>query len=252
MTVNLSQIQLNEPRLLPETYTQNTSDDSFQRQLDNEQKRLVIMFSPYGQIDFNSWFSYSDLSVQSQPRTSRASLFSDIEFSPAENHSTNSYYSAQTENIDQPSAADRSFSRIADHYFGRQAQPVLQDILARTGWLTPNIAARPDMLLAQLDGKLLSKLDLQHLVDEIVSQVKMVQAKGRTELTLGLKPENLGEILMTLIARSGMISIEIQANDEVKKLIQAQLRDLEIALKKAKVNVADIKVVSSEEVSPHA
>ena len=129
---------------------------------------------------------------------------------------------------------------------------MLQDLLIKTGWLTPNIAARPDMLLAQLDGKLLSKIDLQYLVDQIVNQVKMVQAKGKTELTLGLKQENLGELLLILTIRSGMISIEIQANDEVKKLIQAQLRDLEIALKKAKVRVAEIRVVSSEEVSHHA
>ena len=108
MTVQLSQTQLIEPRLLPETYAQSSSDNSFQQQLDDEQKRLVMMFSPYGQLDFNSWFSYSDLSVQSNSRTSTARLFSDIEFSPADT------YSSQTKDTDQSSVADRSLSQVSN------------------------------------------------------------------------------------------------------------------------------------------
>ncbi|MFH1577429.1 MAG: hypothetical protein ABID35_07785, partial [Candidatus Margulisiibacteriota bacterium] len=76
MTVQLSQIQTLEPRLLPDSFSQNSSDNSFQRYLDNEQKRLGLMFSPFGQLDFYSWFSYSDFSSQTDRATGQVNLFS--------------------------------------------------------------------------------------------------------------------------------------------------------------------------------
>ncbi|MBU0672779.1 MAG: flagellar hook-length control protein FliK, partial [Candidatus Margulisbacteria bacterium] len=122
----------------------------------------------------------------------------------------------------------------------------------QTGWLTPNIEAQPQLYLAQLQGKLLSKLDLQSLVDEIISQVNLVKEKGKVELTVGLRPKDLGEIILTLTSRSGMISIAIQAPDGTRKALEDELAELELALKKAKVNLAEIRIVNLKEVNQHA
>ncbi|MEE8638471.1 MAG: flagellar hook-length control protein FliK [Candidatus Margulisiibacteriota bacterium] len=141
---------------------------------------------------------------------------------------------------------------MANYYSAKSVQPILQDLLMKTGWLVPNLEASPPFYLAGLEGKLLNKLDLQFLVDQILLQVKIVKEKGKVELTLGLRPENLGEILLTLTSKSGMVSIQIQAPEETRKLIEAELKELELALKKAKVNLAGIKILATKEVGKDA
>ena len=110
----------------------------------------------------------------------------------------------------------------------------------------------PLFFQSNIEGKLLNKFDLQYLVDKILSQVKLLKEKGKVELTLGLKPENLGEILLTLTSRSGMVSIQIQAPEETRKLIDAELKELELALKKAGVNLEEIKILAAKELDKHA
>ena len=90
------------------------------------------------------------------------------------------------------------------------------------------------------------------MVDQIVTQAKLVREKGQTQLTLGLKPENLGEIIMTLTSRSGMIGIQIQASEETKKLLESLANELEQALKRSKINVAEIRIIGNQEVNKHA
>jgi flagellar hook-length control protein FliK len=250
VTVQVTQIQPTEPRLFQDTYTQTNSDNSFQNYLENEQKRLTMLFSPFNQFDFGSWFGYPELSFQTAPVENNVNLFSDSEMLPTGTYGTNT----QNQEISPQnplSASNPVFEQIASYYSASPTQATLQELLMKTGWLVPNMQASPQLYMAQLEGKMLNKLDLQFLVDQIVTQVKMIKEKGQTELTLGLKPENLGEIILSLTSRSGMISISIQAPEETRKLLEALLSELELALKKAKVNLADIKIVSPEEVNQH-
>ncbi|MFH1683252.1 MAG: flagellar hook-length control protein FliK [Candidatus Margulisiibacteriota bacterium] len=232
---------------MPDSYTQNSSNNSFQRYLDNEQKRLAFSFSPFGQFNFGSWFSYPDFSVQSEQATASVNLFSDIDLTPPESAAQNS----ETNVKNEPALPKPADSQIANYYANKPAQNALQDLLMKTGWLAPNSEANSQLYLAQLQGKLLNKLDLQYLVDQILAQVKLVKEKGKAELTVGLRPKELGEILLILTSRSGMISIQIQAPDEARKLIEDDLLELELALKKAKVNLAEIKIIDPKEVSKH-
>lgn len=248
MTVQITQIQPNEPRLLPDSSTQNAADNSFQNHLENEQKRLGLMFSPFGSFNFNSWFSYPDFSFQAESGYQTPSLFSDLNLTAAETTAQNFENTQQNANNGSTLAAP-AYSQLAD-YFATQA--TLQELLLKTGWLTPNSEISPQFYLAQLQGKLLGKLDLQSLVDQILSQIKLVKEKGKVELTVGLRPKDLGEILLTLTSRSGMISIQIQAPDETRKLLEEELLELELALKKANVNLAEIKIAHPKEVSEDA
>ena len=89
MTVQVSQIQSLEPRLLPDAYTQNASNNSFHHYLENEQKRLALMFSPFGQFNFNSWFSYPDFFTQPDTSTNKVNLFSGIDLTASETAAKN-------------------------------------------------------------------------------------------------------------------------------------------------------------------
>lgn len=250
MTVQLSQIQPHEPDLLQDSSTQNSSDNSFQKYLDEEQKRLAFLLSPFSQFNFGSWFAYSDPNSNADNPANKVNLFSDLELISSEKYAGGAQNS-QTNIEDQSPIPNRSPQQTTNNYFAKPAQILLQELLAKTGWLSPNLEASPLFLQAQLAGKLLSKLDLQFLIDQILSQVKLVKEKGKVELTLGLKPENLGEILLTLTSRSGMISIQIQAPEETKKIIEAELAELELALKKAKINLEEIKILATKEADRH-
>ncbi|MBN2057362.1 MAG: flagellar hook-length control protein FliK [Candidatus Saganbacteria bacterium] len=250
MTVQFTQIPATEPRLLPDTRVQTASENSFQNYLDTEQKRLALMFCPFGQLDLSTWWSSLMASAENGTQSSGIRLFSDLEPAarPNDTAEQNTLSRGEGQNV-QPV---NSFEEFTGLLFGRQDQPALQDLLQQTGWLTPNLEAQPQMFLAQTQGKFLARLDLQALVDEIISQVKLVKGKGQVELSLGLKPRELGDILLTLTSRSGMIAIQIEAPEETRKLLQDRLAELETALKKARVNLSGISLVSSKEVKDHA
>jgi hypothetical protein len=251
VTVQLSQIQTPPTSLLQDSHTQNTPDQSFQKYLEEETRRLAFFFSPFHQCNFGSWFEYPDFTLQSGASADKVPLFSDIDFGPAQTFSENTPASQTVPQKDAP-LPRQTLDQISQYFSASPAQSTLRELLVKSGWLVPNLESHPLFYQAQLEGKLVNKLDLQFLIDQILSQVRMVREKGKVELTLGLKPENLGEILLTLTSKSGMVSIQIQASPETRKLIEEELLELELALKKAKVNLAEIKILSPEEVNQHA
>jgi len=247
VTVQVSQIQTPEPSLYQETYAPTPSSNNFQRYLNEEQKKISLFFSPLAQFDFASWFQYPGFSQSSNPVGShKVQLFSDIPINQGETDQANQP-APQNLQLNQAHSSQPQADQFA-YYFASSPKQTMADILAQTGWLVPNIEAQPLLSQAQSDGKMLNKFDLQSLVDQILSQVQLVKDKGRAELSVGLKPENLGELLLILTSRSGMISIEIQIQDENRKLLEDALTELELALKKANVNFDNIIVSNLKEV----
>jgi flagellar hook-length control protein FliK len=247
----LSSIQNLDSPVSTEPQGSVSSTNSFQKYLDDEQKRLAILFSPFNQYDFSAWFNYGDFSSAAQTNTSpEINLFADLNQITTSNNSDQGNSGTQQNN--SLIQADKNFTQLIPLNANQSTKQLLQNLLAQTGWLTPNIAALPQFQLAQFEGKLLPRLDLQALVDEIMTQVKLVKDKGRVELILGLKPDNMGEILLTLTSSAGAVAIQIQATDSTRKLLEQQMADLEAALKKAHINFSEIKVVTVKEVKEHA
>lgn|GEM_PF-1091257 len=254
MEVQASTIQsASEPRLLTDNSYQNPAGSDFQKYLDEEQQRLTGLFSPLALFNFDNWFSYA---IGDQTKTSGANfvkLFSDLDGNANQLQDTTSSSNPPTTNQLVPNQNQSVVNQqIVNNYFFNTTQSAIQQLLQKTGWLTPNLQAQPQFFTAQLEGKLLSKVDLQALVDKIVSQLQLVKDKGKIELSLGLKPENLGELLLILTARSGLIGIQIQASLEAKKILEAQLDELKSALKKANINLADIVITAPKEVKKDA
>jgi flagellar hook-length control protein FliK len=238
-----------EPSLYQNSYAQTNAERSFKQYLDEEKNRIGLLFSPWGQHDFSSWFAYPDSTKNPESLIGNIPLFSDMESSYESRGS-----SSRSENVfgsQSPTITQQVINQIANNAASQPNQISLQQLLMKSGWLTPNLEAHHFFYQAQLQGKLLNKLDLQSLVDQIISQVKMVKEKGKTQLALTLKPENLGEILLTLTSRSGMVSIQIQGPEETLKLISEDLKELELALKKANINLAEIKIGETKEVGKH-
>jgi 3-dehydroquinate dehydratase len=91
-------------------------------------------------------------------------------------------------------------------------------------------------------GAAQKKIDLSQLIDEIVDQVKAVKENSKSELSLALKSDNLGSILLTISRNEGKISIQIVANAETKQYLDDHLSALQDALKNAHLAVGNLNV----------
>lgn len=240
MTVQFPQIDSAEPRLSPDSCKQTSSDRSFEEKLKLEQARLGLFFSPLARLNslFSSTFYGGFETTQTQSKEDLYSFLEQPKVNAQEQYKQNNNQTTPVSN-----AAPRIFESIPLQSTNRQ---FLQQLLSQTGWLVPNLEAQPAFYNAFLQGKLQPKLDLQFLIDKIVEQVKLVKGREKTELSLTLKPEELGEILLVLSSRSGVVSISIQASPETKKLIDDQRAELERALKKAKVNFDRVTIQEVE------
>ena len=246
MTIQFQPVESAEPRLLTEPRNQSSTDPgdprSFDEKLRFAQARLGLLFSPLNQ--FSGLFSYpldQTFNYSAQESAHPAN------YSPAESSETAYPLPATAQQTDRSAgrAALQIFEGLPLH---STQNSWLQDLLLKTGWLTPNLAAQPNFFQAFLDGKLQVKLDLQALVDEIAAKVKLVKSQEKAQFTLTLKPAELGEIILLLTAQAGQLSIQIQASAETKKLIADGRGELERALKKAGVTFDTIKI---EEVKEH-
>jgi len=239
VTIQFIQVDVSEPRLLSDSRTQKSADDTFEDKLQFEQSRLGLMFTPFSQFTalFNSTLNFaasqdqagSELYRQQTPDQTSAS------------ETTTSQNQPQQETAVSPKIFDSLPLQSSN-------LKMLQDILARTSWLVPNLEAQPLFAQSFAAGKLLPKFDMQSLIDQLIDQIKLVKDKGRTELSLTMKPAELGEILLTITSRSGIVSINIQAETETKKLINDQRAELELALKKAHIRFDEVNI---EEVKKH-
>jgi hypothetical protein len=88
----------------------------------------------------------------------------------------------------------------------------------------------------------IAKVDLQQVIDEITKQATIVKNQKQTELLLGLKPDQLGEILLRITSQNGALSIQILANEETKKILDRGLEQLKNSLADAHLNIGNLSV----------
>jgi len=89
----------------------------------------------------------------------------------------------------------------------------------------------------------LSALDIDDLVSQINDKIKFLQDNGKIELSMNLKPEGLGSILMSVTSNRGIVSINLYADALTKRTLDDRLPELERALKSANLLVGDLKVL---------
>jgi hypothetical protein len=226
-----------EPRLLTDTYKQNNFDASFEEKLKAEKERIGLMFSPMAQL--NSFFS-SPLELTLLSTTSpETDHHSEKTQEPAK---TDLSQQSTTRNTATQASEARNTVRFESGSVQQFNRQTMQDLLNKANLLVPNLAAQPLFSQAFEAGTLQPKFDLQSLIDKLIEQINLVKSKGKTELSLNLKQDDLGDIFLRLTSLSGKISIFMSAGAETKKLIDASKDELERALKKAHVNFDTVTI----------
>ncbi len=89
--------------------------------------------------------------------------------------------------------------------------------------------------------------DLAGVIDEIVEKARIVKEGEKTELSIALKPENLGEMLLSLTMKHGAIFISIAGDQDMKNLFEAQRAALEASLKRANINLGGLDISSNKD-----
>lgn len=99
---------------------------------------------------------------------------------------------------------------------------------------SPPVVQTPD---AELPAK---------LIDQVVSQVKLSQTDGRSDLTVRLNPPELGSLSVRIVQDAQGITSEIQASsNQVRNLLQAHMPALMSALSDAGLRVDAVNVTSN-------
>ena len=104
-----------------------------------------------------------------------------------------------------------------------------------------------DSMVAAKDASpSLGKLDIDDLISQIKDKIKFLKDNGKIELSVELKPENLGTVLMNISSNKGVLSINIFADQAAKEVLQDNLKELERSLNLANLNVVGLSVLSDD------
>jgi len=214
---------------------QRKGDGSFAGHLEEAEKKISnnssVLIAPWAQVeklfdilplkfDFN-------LSVESTPKISQKEAQNYPSTPPAKN-SENS--KEKSDNIPQA---------IAEQIQNKVAKSILSN-------KTPSPQIAIGYAPFQLSGetpKQISKTEMQSIIDEMIEKVEFLKAGQRREIKLALSPETLGNLMLSLSIKNGLVSIQIAASSESKKTLEDNLSELEISLKEAKIELEEIKIV---------
>ena len=243
MTIQLPDIDVSPPSLLKDSFTPNNSDNSFEKKLAYEKARVGLLFSPFGMI--GNIFSPSFQSNQGQQDNySIENIFKESKDAAAYADNKNTSVKTISQTANNPSGNAQIFESLPLQAMNRQT---IQDLLVKTNWLVPNLAANPMFSEAFINGKLQPTFSLDQLIDQIISQIKIARTKGETLVSFNLSPEELGNIILTLTYHAGIVSIQMQSSSETKKLLDEKQNELENALRKANVHYDKIQVMEVKE-----
>lgn len=84
--------------------------------------------------------------------------------------------------------------------------------------------------------------DLQILIDKIVEQARLIKSQKKTELSMMLQENELGQIKLSMSSKNGIISISLGVSEEMKKNMEKNIYELEIALKSANIDIDELTI----------
>ncbi|KPU44692.1 flagellar hook-length control protein FliK [Oxobacter pfennigii] len=83
----------------------------------------------------------------------------------------------------------------------------------------------------------------EDILSQVYDKMKFIKTGDATELHISLKPEELGEVAIKLVAEKGVITGKILVeNNQVKSLIESNMPQLKENLKEHNVNIAALNV----------
>jgi len=112
------------------------------------------------------------------------------------------------------------------------------------------LALSPDLYNSLINSKnnieSLRSIDVDDLIAQIKNKIKFLMENGTTNLSIELKPENLGTVLMSISITKGILSINIYADQAAKQALEENIAELERSLKSANLNIDSLNILQDD------
>ena len=90
--------------------------------------------------------------------------------------------------------------------------------------------------------KFSQKSNIRMISDSIIEKTSLLKNGEKTEFSISLKPEWLGNISLKISSEDGKINVQIIASTQSKQLIDSELSDLELSFKNSNIQLGSISV----------
>ena len=102
------------------------------------------------------------------------------------------------------------------------------------------------LITAKNNSSSLRAIDVDDLISQIKDKIKFLSENGKIELSIELKPENLGTVLMNISSNKGLLTINIYADQAAKQALEENIAELERSLKLANLNIENLNILSGD------
>lgn len=219
------------------------SEDGFAKLLEKEKQKILI--SPFSLINFQSLVNIPsnfeikiDNSISKISASTNSNVLSgnknkgQINVSLKSCNSTDNKTNSanQTESVATTSKADqiRYFNNVINKTF--------------VGELPLNRGFYDALIVSKNRSMSLKAIDVDELALQIQDKIRLIKENGKTELSIELKPEGMGSVLMNISNNKGVLLINIYADQAAKELLEESIKDLERSLKQANLNIGSLTI----------
>lgn len=223
---------------------EKTDQDGFAEMLDNEKRKTLSIPVPsfnlqtLFSVPLNSSANFDSgagvvatrtetgtqgraVAAQKIPEQASTGVKSDKE------HKINPTSAQDDQKVQQNKAADQAMQNISKALIGEmEITPQFFDAIEE----------------AKESSATIGDVDINDLVSQIKDKIKFLQDGGKIELSMTLKPDGMGSILLSVTSNKGIVSINLYADSQTKRTLDDSLPELERALKSANIAVGDLKV----------
>ena len=227
----------------PEQNQSRTSGIDFDRFLEKEKQKILLPFS------LSLMPQMFGMNFQTDHKLDR-SVSKIIDKSAAYNNTDQSYKEpvaakpSETIKKQEKTAAAEEHARVSKIDQLQFTNNAVNKLFIGELELTPEFYSM--LVTAKNKTSLLQSIDVDDIVSQIKDKIKVLQQSGSMELSMELKPGNLGTMIMDISSKKGVLSINIYADKLAKDALEENLRELELSLKQANLVVGDIKIYTAD------
>jgi flagellar hook-length control protein FliK len=234
----------NETPIAPEPSNIQRSEDNFLELLEKE--KLKTLFPPMLPVNFQSFLNTP---LPSGRETDKAAgkierFFAAADSSrqnPFETSGSNDTTGIKEQKQEQP-------VKTAETSKEAKAEQIKFTANAINRTFAGELELSTDFYNALINAKnsvtSLRRIDVDDLIAQIKDKIKFLSENGKIELSIELKPENMGTILMSISSNKGVLSINIYADQAAKQALEENIAELERSLKQADLYVEDLRIFS--------
>lgn len=234
--INGSQTGVDAPQ---RSLSKKSSEISFDASLKDEQEKLqekqkTLSYIPWAEIEgiFNSLPLKFDFQFSPPPKEFDSPK-RDLLPSPPQKSDGDKGQGGRVKE-----ASDRNCAEKISYTMGQKV--FLQNLMANIRPVMGNPVIPLD--LSSVFGLKTRGSNLELIVSEIVDKIKLVEEGKKVELSVALKPDQMGELLLNMSMKNGLVSVSIIADGEAKEWIEQNIAGLKESLKQANISLGDVSV----------